>query len=62
MSMLNDKELLAVKEKLRTGYCNPQWRKHIEDLISEIERLRTLLDSPDSPESGKSSPPGDQNV
>jgi hypothetical protein len=42
---MNDQDLTAIKDRLQTGYCNPQWRKHVEQLISEVERLQSLLDA-----------------
>lgn len=43
-SGVGETELQEIKEKLRVGYCNPIWRKHIEDLVAEVERLRSLID------------------
>jgi hypothetical protein len=42
---MNDEELLEIKDRLQTGYCNPHWRKHVEELVSEVERLQSLLDA-----------------
>jgi|GEM_PF-6574515 len=41
---LSDKELVEIKHKLETGYCNPVWRDYVVSLIDEVERLRSLLD------------------
>ena len=42
---MTDQDLLAIKDRLQTGYCNPHWRKHVVDLVSEVERLQSLLDA-----------------
>jgi len=41
---LTDSELLEIKEQLRVGYCNPHWKQRVEQLVSEVERLQSLLD------------------
>jgi len=41
---LSDQDIVDIKERLQTGYCNPHWRKHLEELVAEVERLQSLLD------------------
>jgi hypothetical protein len=61
---LTDNELLEIKEQLRIGYCNPQWKQRVEQLVSEVERLQSLLDmitrlSGDDPEEANHDPGSD---
>lgn len=42
---MTDRELDEIKDRLQTGYCNPHWRQHVEQLVSEVERLQSLLDA-----------------
>ncbi len=42
---MTDHDLELIRERLQTGYCNPHWRAHVEQLVAEVERLQSLLDA-----------------
>lgn len=44
MQMVTDIELEEIKHQLKVRYCNPIWRAHLENLVGEVERLRSILD------------------
>lgn len=42
---LTEADLQQIRQQLAVGYCNPIWRRHIERLLGEVQRLSALLDS-----------------
>lgn len=44
-AMLTEEYLQDIKDRLAVGYCNPLWRGYLEDLIAEVERLHSLLET-----------------
>ncbi len=42
---LTDAEMAEIEQLLQSGYCNPVWRKHVSKLITEVNRLKRLLEA-----------------
>jgi hypothetical protein len=45
LNPISNEELEDLKRLLETRSCHPLWRKDIERLISEVERLNAFLDT-----------------